>query len=56
MLRKKVENEIFNIAALYGANICQIFFTARFNWSPKIFTHPSNYLLELQLIHEDLLA
>ena len=27
MLRKKVENEIFHIAALYGANIYQIFFT-----------------------------
>ena len=32
------------------------FFTARFNWSPKILTHPSNYLLELQLILVDLLA
>ena len=32
------------------------FFTARFNWSSKIFIHPSNYLLKLQLILVDLLA
>ena len=69
MLRKKGENEIFNIAALHGAYICQIFcllasslktiwsfFTARFNWSPKINPHPSDYLLELQLILVDFLA
>ena len=69
MLRKKVENEIFNIAALHGANICQIFvyvlhhwkifgvfFTAIFNWSPKTYSHPSNNLLELQVILVDLLA
>ena len=66
---KKVENNIFLSAALYGANIYQIFFTrfviekylesfftARFNWSSKIFSHPSDYLLELQLILVDLLA
>ena len=70
VLRKKVENKIFNSAALHGANICQIFvyrlchwniylesfFTAIFNWSPKTYSHPSNYLLELQLILVDLLA
>ena len=32
------------------------FFTAIFNWSPKTYSHPSNYLLELQLILVDLLA
>ena len=32
------------------------FFTTRFNWSPKINPHPSDYLLELQLILVDFLA
>ena len=69
VLRKKGENKIFHSAAIHGANICQIFvyvlhhwkifgvfFTAIFNWSPKTYSHPSNYLLELQLILVDLLA
>ena len=66
VLRKKGENKIFHSAAIHGANICQIFvyvlhywkifgvfFTAIFNWSPKTYSHPSNYLLELQLILVD---
>ena len=46
---KKVENKKFDVPALLGANISQIFAAVLFNWT-LTFLHPSASVLELQLL------